>query len=229
MMLYTSPKCPRAVHNVQDRSFASVWTKSQGWVILEKGNLFFHLKVRNRSDFLLDENMRSLICVKEERQDWAQSLAMVRLSVYGTELWFSKVYLRITWRSCKNEESSAPLSVILIQLIWTLTQVSAFLTKHFRCCFKVDGLWGHIVRNTTNLESWWSWPWLPPLSSVIHTPHSGLKKFPVSLTSGYWCRNISSSVLGREPLVTTQIFPSESTVKFFVEKRVRLQVIANLD
>ena len=44
----------------------------------------------------------------------------------------------------------------------------------------------------------------------MHTPHSGLKRFPKSLTNGYCSRNIFSSILGREALVTTQIFPNES-------------------
>ena len=44
----------------------------------------------------------------------------------------------------------------------------------------------------------------------MHTPHSGLKRFPKSLTDGYCSRNTFSSILGREALVTAQIFPNES-------------------
>lgn len=41
---------------------------------------------------------------------------------------------------------------------------------------------------------------------------------------------ISLGLLGKEPLVTTQIFPSNSALQFHIEKyRVRLQVIAGLD
>ena len=176
MTLHTSPKCLQAAHNVQDRSFASVWTKSQGWVILGKGNLFFHLQVMLEIVlFLLDENIRSSVCVKEERQDLAQCPSMVRPSVYGTELWLSKVmlenYLEILWTpGLLSTDFSESDSVDLD----SESSICIF-DKALRCCFKVDGLWTHIVRNT-NLESWWSWfdvyPW-----AVQCTPLTVVRSF----------------------------------------------------
>ena len=79
MILYTAPKCPWAVHNVQDRSFATAWIKSQRWVILEKGNLFFHFKaVLDRSGFPAGWDVRSLIWMKKERQNLVLSPSLAQ-------------------------------------------------------------------------------------------------------------------------------------------------------
>lgn len=69
----------------------------------------------------------------------------------------------------------------------------------------------------TNLGSWWSWPCFLPISNEVLTPHSGLKEFPKGVTNGYWYRIVSKSLLEREALITTQIFPSESAIKFLTE------------
>lgn len=85
-------------------------TKSQGWVILEESQLFlflFCLKVMLGIEVisLLEENVERLLGIEKERQDLALSSLVVRSPIHGTELWFSKICLRITWRFSKNEAS----------------------------------------------------------------------------------------------------------------------------
>lgn len=87
--------------------------------------------------FLVDKNVESLLGMERARQDPARGAPGARPPFYGTELWFPKVCLRITWRFSKNEASYTPPSVILIQSNWILVQVSVFLIKYFMCCFKV--------------------------------------------------------------------------------------------
>ena len=100
MILYTAPKCPWGIHNVQDRSFATVWIKSQRCIILEKGNLFFHFKaVLDRSGFPAGWDVRSLIRMKEERQNLVLSPPFAQSCVVQTKF---KNYLEILFKEKKK-------------------------------------------------------------------------------------------------------------------------------
>lgn len=144
-MFYQSPKCSWAERSVQGQTLCRKPNKQvEGGSFWKKATCFlfcfvFCLKAMWGIEviFLVDKNVESLLGMERAKQDPARGAPGARPPFYGTELWFPKVCLRITWRFSKNEASYTPPSVILIQSNWILVQVSIFLIKYFMCCFKV--------------------------------------------------------------------------------------------